>query len=86
MSAQTLTSPVSAEIESQEQSRSVDDIAELRTDAQMLGASGIAAAGMIAFAHAELAAAVTAGLTAAATLPMWMRVRRLERAVVRSDG
>lgn len=54
--------------------------AELRTDAQMLGAGGAVAAAMIAVAQAELAAAITVGVTTAAAVPLWLRARRLERA------
>lgn len=84
MSAPALTAPSTAE--GRQASRSAEDAAELKTDAQMLGLSGIAAAGMIAVAHAEVAAALTAGLTVLATVPLWLRARRVERAVVPNDA
>lgn len=80
MSAHTMPSPVSR-TESRQQRRSTEDVAELKADVQLLGVSGIAAAAMIAVAQAEMAAAITAGLTAVAIIPMWLRVRRLERPV-----
>ncbi len=86
MSAQTLTSPVPTRDERRDASCSAEEeAAELRTDAQMLGASGAAAAAMIAVAHAEIAAAITAGLTVVGTVPLWLRARRMERAVAQ-DG
>lgn len=79
MSSPAVTPRISTQTDAAKSGLSRVDAAELRSDAQILGASGVAAAVMIAAAHAELAAAVTTVVTAVATVPMWLRSRKLER-------
>lgn len=79
MSSPAVTATISTETEATENRETRVDTAELKSDAQTLGATGLVAAAMIGVAHAELAAVVTAVVTAVATVPLWVRARHLER-------
>lgn len=85
MTVQSVTRQISTGIDRPRQTRSTRaDAEELKSDAQMLAAAGVAAAAMIGIAHAEVAAMLTAGLTALATVPLRLRARSVERSVARS--